>query len=75
VNRNCKSIFDISDLPHGETAYALQGHHHGDTNVSFFLVDAPPGSGPKLHEHPHEEVFVVQEGTVTSEGSKITRSY
>ena len=58
-------ILDISDLPHGETAYAFQGHHHGATNVSFFLVDAPPGSGPKLHKHPYEEVFVVQEGTVT----------
>ena len=29
------------------------------------MVDAPPGSGPKLHKHPYEEVFVVQEGTVT----------
>ena len=29
------------------------------------MVDAPPGSGPKLHKHPYKEVFVVQEGTVT----------
>jgi mannose-6-phosphate isomerase-like protein (cupin superfamily) len=29
------------------------------------LIDAPPGRGPKLHEHPYEEVFIVQEGTVT----------
>jgi len=29
------------------------------------VVDAPPGSGPKLHKHPYEEVFVVQEGNVT----------
>jgi mannose-6-phosphate isomerase-like protein (cupin superfamily) len=29
------------------------------------VVDAPPGSGPKLHRHPYEEVFVVQEGTAT----------
>jgi mannose-6-phosphate isomerase-like protein (cupin superfamily) len=63
--RGVAHILDISDLPHGETAYAFQGHHHGDTNVSFFLVDAPPGSGPKLHRHPYEEVFVVQEGRVT----------
>jgi quercetin dioxygenase-like cupin family protein len=35
------------------------------TGVSFILIDAPPGSGPKLHKHPHEEVFVVQEGEVT----------
>ena len=29
------------------------------------MVDAPPGGGPKLHRHPYEEVFVVQEGTAT----------
>jgi hypothetical protein len=29
------------------------------------VVDAPAGSGPKLHRHPYEEVFVVQEGTAT----------
>jgi mannose-6-phosphate isomerase-like protein (cupin superfamily) len=63
--RGVTRILDISNLLHGETAYAFQGHHYGDTNVSFFLVDARPGSGPKLHKHPYEEVLVVQEGTVT----------
>ena len=29
------------------------------------MVDAPPGSGPKLHKHPYKEVFVVQQGTAT----------
>jgi len=29
------------------------------------VVDAPPGGGPKLHRHPFEEVFIVQEGTAT----------
>jgi mannose-6-phosphate isomerase-like protein (cupin superfamily) len=58
-------IIDIADLAHSETAYEFEGHHHGDTNVSFIVIDAPPGSGPKLHKHPYEEVFVVQEGTVT----------
>ena len=30
------------------------------------VVHAPPGTGQKLHKkHPYEEVFVVQEGTVT----------
>ncbi len=58
-------IIDIADLAHGETAYEFEGHHYGDTGVSFILVDAPPGSGPKLHRHPYEEVFVVQEGSAT----------
>jgi mannose-6-phosphate isomerase-like protein (cupin superfamily) len=58
-------ILHVGDLARGGTTYKFEGHHHGDTNVSFIMVDAPPGSGPKLHEHPYEEVFVVQEGTVT----------
>jgi mannose-6-phosphate isomerase-like protein (cupin superfamily) len=29
------------------------------------VVDAPPGGGPKLHRHPYEEVFIVQQGTAT----------
>jgi mannose-6-phosphate isomerase-like protein (cupin superfamily) len=29
------------------------------------VIDAPPGSGPKLHRHPYEEVFVIQQGSVT----------
>ena len=33
--------------------------------VSVIVVDAPPGGGPRLHRHPYEEVFVVQEGSAT----------
>jgi mannose-6-phosphate isomerase-like protein (cupin superfamily) len=29
------------------------------------VVNAPPAGGPKLHRHPEEEVFVVQEGHAT----------
>src|ERR671917_2424484 len=56
-------IIDIADLAHGETSYEFEGYHYGDTNVSFILVDAPPGGGPRLYRHPYEEVFVVQEGS------------
>ena len=57
-------IINKTDLAHSETAYEFQGHRPG-AGVSFIVVDAPPGSGPKLHRHPYEEVFVVQEGSVT----------
>ena len=57
-------ILNKADLPRSETAYEFQGDDH-DAGVSFIVIDAPPGSGPKLHKHPYEEVFVVQEGTVT----------
>jgi hypothetical protein len=55
-------IIDKADLAHSETSYEFEGYHH-QAGVSFIVVDAPPGSGPKLHKHPYEEVFVLQEGT------------
>ncbi len=30
--------------------------------VSLFLVNAPPGAGPRLHRHPYPELFVVHAG-------------
>jgi mannose-6-phosphate isomerase-like protein (cupin superfamily) len=59
------SIVDMADLAHGGTSYEFEGHRHGNTGVSFIVVDAPPGGGPKLHKHPYEEIFLVQEGRVT----------
>jgi mannose-6-phosphate isomerase-like protein (cupin superfamily) len=53
------------ELPHGAIAHKFEGYLYGDVNVSFFLVDSPPGSGAGLHTHPYEEVFVVQEGEAT----------
>ena len=53
------------ELPYSGTAHTFEGYRYGDANVSFFLTDGPPGSGPKLHKHPYEEVFVVQEGELT----------
>ena len=58
-------VISMVDPARGETSYEFEGYHHGDTGVSFVVVDAPPGGGPKLHKHPYEEVFVVQEGTAT----------
>ena len=57
-------VIDVADPARGEDTNELQGHHHG-ADASFIVVDAPPGSGPKLHRHPYEEVFVVQEGVAT----------
>jgi mannose-6-phosphate isomerase-like protein (cupin superfamily) len=53
------------DLPSSKIAHKFEGYRHGDVNVSFFLVDSPPGSGAGLHTHPYAEVFVVQEGEAT----------
>ena len=58
-------VIEKEELPHSETAHRFEGYLHGDANVSFFLIDAPPGGGPGLHTHPYEEVFVIQDGEVT----------
>jgi quercetin dioxygenase-like cupin family protein len=41
------------------------GAEHGGAGICFILVEAEPGSGPALHRHPYEEVFIVQEGRAT----------
>jgi mannose-6-phosphate isomerase-like protein (cupin superfamily) len=57
-------IVSLSDPGYGEDANEVQGHNY-NAAVSIIVIDAPPGSGPKLHRHPYEEVFVIHEGTVT----------
>ena len=61
---NAARIVDLADPARGDDANEFQGHHLG-AGVSFIVVDAQPGSGPGLHRHPYEEVFVVQEGVAT----------
>ena len=58
-------LIDRDELPHGGTAHTFEGYRYGDADVSFFLTDGAPGSGPDLHKHPYAEVFVIQEGDVT----------
>lgn len=59
-------------LPGSERSRQFEGEHY-DVGLSFFLVDAPPGGGPRLHRHPYEEVFVVQAGSAvfTVDGSLV----
>jgi mannose-6-phosphate isomerase-like protein (cupin superfamily) len=42
----------------------FEGRDH-DAGLSFILVDAGPGGGPRLHRHDYEEVFVVHAGTAS----------
>ena len=55
-------VIGKDELPHGKIAHKFEGSRYGDVNVSFYLVDSPPGRGAGLHKHPYEEIFVVQEG-------------
>ncbi len=43
--------------------FEFQGFAHGGARVSFISVDTTKvGYGPRLHRHPYEEVFIIQEG-------------
>ena len=64
MERASARVVDLGDPERGDDPGEFQGRHL-DANVSIIVVDAPPGGGPKLHRHPYEEVFVVQEGTAT----------
>jgi mannose-6-phosphate isomerase-like protein (cupin superfamily) len=54
----------VEDLRASESSETFEGHKH-DANVSFFVNHPAPGSGPRLHRHPYEEVFIVQAGEAT----------
>jgi quercetin dioxygenase-like cupin family protein len=55
-------VLDQTDLRQSATAYEFEGYNHGAIGASVIVVDAPPGSGPRLHKHPYAEIFVVLEG-------------
>lgn len=65
VNLDTVHIFDIDELPHRGLSHRFEGYLFGETDVSFFLVNAEPGQGAVLHVHPYTEVFVTLEGTAT----------
>ena len=52
----------VTDLPGTETASRFEGRDHG-ASVSFFLTRHPPGAGARLHRHPYEETFIVEQGS------------
>jgi quercetin dioxygenase-like cupin family protein len=42
----------------------LEGAAHGAT-ISVIVDHSAPGKGPRLHRHPYDETWIVQEGTLT----------
>ena len=53
------------DLRPGDTGWIFEGYQFGEINLSMFITDTEPGTGPEMHFHPYEEVFVIMEGTAT----------
>jgi quercetin dioxygenase-like cupin family protein len=58
-------VISREELPFDEYTWEFQGQSSGNTQVSFIIVEAKPGQGPRLHSHPYEEIFIVQEGQST----------
>ena len=56
------TILNRDEIRAGVGSYEFQGYLRGNSNVSFIWLDLPPGEGPRLHRHPYEEIFIVQEG-------------
>lgn len=59
------AIIALDDLPHTRHSHEFVGAEHGDVPFSIILVHSGPGVGPKLHQHPYGEVFVVESGQAT----------
>lgn len=53
-------VIKASTLKNGN----LKGADHGAT-ISVILDHSDPGQGPRLHRHPYDETWVVEEGNVT----------
>lgn len=43
---------------------SFKGADHGAT-ISLILDHSQPGEGPRLHRHPYDETWFVQEGNLT----------
>jgi mannose-6-phosphate isomerase-like protein (cupin superfamily) len=58
-------IVNKDELQNSGNSSEFEGYLHGDTEISFILVDVLPGEGVRLHKHPYQEIFIIQEGTAT----------
>ena len=59
------TVLSRDGLPYDGNTYEFEGIQHQDTNVSFIWVDMPPGGTIRLHKHPYQEIFIIEEGVST----------
>ncbi len=57
-------VIKLDGLAETTIARELVGADHG-LDITLILVDSAPGGGPRLHKHPYDEIFIVQEGQAT----------
>ena len=56
------TIVNEDALQNSGSTSEFEGYLHGDIEVSFILVDMQPGEGVRLHQHPYQEILILQEG-------------
>jgi quercetin dioxygenase-like cupin family protein len=56
-------MIQTRDLP-GNLVGRFEGREHG-ASVSFFIGTFATGTGPRLHRHPYDETFIVEDGSAT----------
>ncbi len=56
------TLINRNSLPFDGDTYEFEGRKYQDTEVSFIWVEIKPGGGVKLHKHPCEKNFIIQEG-------------
>jgi len=50
------------DLPFVGSSHQFVGAENGAVDVSVFLFNGRPGSGPGPHRHPYDEVQFIKQG-------------
>ncbi len=50
------------DLPFVGSLHQFVGADHGDIDVSVFLFQGKPSSGPGPHRHPYDGIQFIREG-------------
>ncbi len=58
-------ILNRSNLDSTDIGWEFQGKQYDNTPFTFIIVEAPPGTGPRLHSHSYQEVFIIQAGQAT----------
>ena len=59
------TVVNKDELQNSGNTSEFEGYLYGDTEVAFILVDMQPGEGVRLHTHPYQEIFILQEGAAT----------
>lgn len=58
-------LLNRDELQGDGSTFEFEGARYEETEVSFILVDMPPGGSVRLHQHPYKEIFIIQEGVAT----------